>query len=84
MTDSTSTPFTRQFKADCAALTERLERKNTMQGIPPNADLTVRRAAPSEAAFKAVAEWFDDETTTELFLRQLADTGFKVVPIAAP
>jgi hypothetical protein len=55
-----------------------------MFGIPPEADITVRRAAPSGAAFKAVAAWFDDDTTTELFLRELADAGFKVVPITTP
>lgn len=55
-----------------------------MLGIPPEADLTVRRAAPSPEAFKAVAAWFEDDTTTELFLRELADAGFKVVPIALP
>lgn len=54
-----------------------------MFGIPPESDLTVRRAAPSEGAYKAVSAWFDDETTTELFLRELAEAGFKVVPIAA-
>jgi hypothetical protein len=55
-----------------------------MFGIPPDYDLTVRRAAPSATAYKAVAAWFDDETTTELFLRELAEAGFKVVPIDPP
>ena len=52
-----------------------------MFGIPPQADVTVRRAAPSEGAYIAVASWFDDEITTELFLRELAEAGYKVVPI---
>lgn len=52
-----------------------------MFGISPDSNLTVRRAAPSLEAYSAVASWFDDETTTELFLMELADAGFKVVPI---
>lgn len=55
-----------------------------MFGIPPESDLTVRRAAPSEAAYKAVSAWFEDDITTELFLRELAEAGFKVMPLSQP